>query len=205
MPDFYVRVLVLFAFLGAMVGYDRWRHGAEARRSREYAFLLACGGCGALLGVLQDQVSLSVSADYFLYGKGVAAGADFRWRASQVGLHAGVFAGLLAGGLLLLVNQPSEVRAALPLRAAFRRALPRVAGLALAGVPLGYFLGPPLLPRGLLDGLDLGAARERGFLQVWGMHLGLYGGAAGGLIWALASVRRARPEPSAPPPSPAQD
>lgn len=183
------RLPALCAFLALGIAYDRWRHGSAGRRAREYALLLACGALGGLAGVMQDQVSLRISPDFFVFAKGVKPGPNFAWRASAVGLHAGLFAGLLAGGLLLLVNQPRPARAELgPLRL-IRLAGPRILALAALGVPLGYSVGPHLPLREFLEDFH---GDPEAFLRVWGMHIGLYAGALIGLPWALVATWRLR-------------
>lgn len=189
------RIPALVAFLLGGIVYDRWRHGREGRRAREYGFLLACGALGGLAGVAQDQLSLQVCPAFFVYAKGIRPGPNFTWRASAVGLHAGLFAGFLAAGLLLLLNQPRPARAELSLWRVARSASARILGLAALGVPAGYLFGPELPLRDFL-------ADYRGdpvpFLRVWGMHIGLYAGAVVGLGWALIGTWRARPRTSPP-------
>jgi hypothetical protein len=200
--DLLWRIPLLGVFLVAGVIYDRWRHGAEGRRAKEYTLLLGCGLLGALIGLLQDLISIRVSPDYFVVGKGIERDADFTRQVLLLGTYAGFIAGLVLGGLLLLVNQPRATRGVIGYRALLARGVPRTLGLAFLGVPLGLFIGPnsPLraqVGRNLLQGDSL----ER-FLQVWGMHYGLYGGAVLGVIWALVSVWRARPVVAAPEESP---
>jgi hypothetical protein len=194
MEGFGTRLLVLGLVLAATALWDRWRYGAEARRAGEYAFLLAVGLIGALVGGLLDQISVRVSPDYFVYGKGLEAGQGLIGRASLLGAQAGFVAGVVAGGVLLLVNQPQPQRPALSGWGALRIALPWVVGVALAGEALGAFALAPLdlmdLERELRGLLE--PPRIEAFQVVWGMHAGLYAGAALGLVVAAWRVRGAR-------------
>lgn len=191
--DLVWRIPLLGAFLVAGVIYDRWRHGTEGRRAKEYGLLLGCGLLGALVGVLQDLISLRVSADYFVFGKGIERDGDFTRQVLLMGSYAGFVAGLVLGGLLLLVNQPRPNRAVLGYRALLKRGVPRTLGPALLGVPAGFGLGPSSPLRTQVGKNLLPPEALEPFLQVWGMHYGLYGGALLGVGWALASVWRARP------------
>ncbi|MGE0710886.1 MAG: hypothetical protein AB7N76_16170 [Planctomycetota bacterium] len=199
---FGARLATLLVVLALAAIVDRARHGAAARRWREYSFLLACGLLGALVGGLQDQLSVRVSPDYFLYGKGLEGGADLAWRASVLGGQAGFVAGVIAAGVLLLVNQPRPARPALSELAAARVAVPWVVGAALGGEALGALvLGPldPLCYARELRGL-LAPEAALGFTRVWGMHAGLYGGAALGLVVAALRLRARRAYTTTPAP-----
>jgi len=191
--DLIWRIPLLGLFLIAGVIYDRWRHGAEGRRAKEYSLLLGCGLLGALIGLLQDLISIRVSPDYFVVGKGIEDDADFTRQVLLMGSYAGFIAGLVLGGLLLLVNQPRPSRETLGYRALLARGVPRTLGVAMAGVPIGFLIGPNSPLRAQVGRSLLEAEALERFLQVWGMHYGLYGGAALGVGWALVSVWRARP------------
>ena len=190
--DLLWRIPLLGVFLIAGVIYDRWRHGAAGRRAKEYSLLLGCGLLGALVGLLQDLISIRVSPDYFVLGKGIEDDADFTRQVLLLGTYAGFIAGLVLGGLLLLANQPRPTRATLSYRALLSRGVSRTLGLALAGVPLGFLIGPGSPLRGQVGRNLLPPEALERFLQVWGMHYGLYGGAALGVCWALVSVWRSR-------------
>lgn len=190
--DVHWRILGLALFLVVGVIYDRWRHGSEGRRAKEYSLLIGCGLLGALVGLLQDLISIRVSPDYFVHGKGIARDADFTRQVLLMGTYAGFIAGLVLGGLLLLVNQPRPTRTVHSDRTLLLRGVSRTLGLGFLGVPLGFVIGPrsPLRDQ-VGENLLSPEALER-FLQVWGMHYGLYGGALIGVAWALAHVWRSR-------------
>ncbi|MBL4849860.1 MAG: hypothetical protein JKY65_30400 [Planctomycetes bacterium] len=189
--DLIWRLPVLALFLVGMLVYDRWRHGAEGKRAAEYGLLLACGLVGAGVGFTQDQISIRVSPDYFVYGKGIERGPNFERDVSFLGTYAGLVAGMVLGGCLLLTNQPRKTRAQHTSRALFRLAVPRTLVPALLFVPLGLLIAPHTPLRDQIGRNLLSPEETERFLLVWGMHIGLYAGAALGLAWALiASWRR---------------
>lgn len=186
--------LLLLLLVVAAAG-DRWRHGAEARRWREYLLLLLFGGLGAVFGLASDQVTSRLSPDYFIHGKGLDAGPDLGRQVVVLSLQAGLVAGLVLGGVLLLANDPRPDRPGLPAAALVRLAA-WPAALAALLAPVGFLALGALDPLGLdreLRGLvDDPAARAR-FVQVWGAHAGLYAGGLLGVVVAAVLVRRRRP------------
>jgi hypothetical protein len=109
------RVAVGVAVLAALAAWDLHRHGRQATRWREYLFLVACVAVALVYGALNDQVTTTVSWEYFAYGKGVAEAlppgeppnsAAFRWEAAKVGMRATWSAGLIVGVALLIANNP---------------------------------------------------------------------------------------------------
>lgn len=197
MPSFWVRLAVLLAFLAISAAWDRRRFGAQAQRPGEYAFLLLCGLLGALLGASLDQISVRVSPEFFEFGKGLRGGPGLSLRASILGGQAGFVAGLVAGGVLLLVNQGKPERPALTARACLATALPWIVGLALTAEAVGYAWLWRLDPANLrpeLAELHFPGDRIDGFVRVQAMHLGLYSGAVLGLVIGAARVwaRRGR-------------
>src|SRR5438477_12984881 len=91
---------------------DLRRHGPQATRWREYLFLLTCVIVALLYGVINDQLTMTISWEYFAYGKGIAEtlpGAEpnslpFRMEVAKIGLMATWSVGLLIGVALLLAN-----------------------------------------------------------------------------------------------------
>src|SRR5262249_2425290 len=104
--------VIIFACLAIV---DLRRNGRQATRWREYLFLLACVSAGLVYGFVNDQVTCTISPEYFLYGKGLAdvIGSDaspmvFRWEAAKIGMKATWSAGLLIGVAMLIANNPSK-------------------------------------------------------------------------------------------------
>ncbi len=195
MPEvpFGTRLFALVALLALVAcGELLLRGPRRATRWREYAALLAAGLVGGAFGAAVDQLSVTLSPDYFELGKGIAPGPGLRARVAALGLQAGITAGLIAGGVLLAArgHGPSA-----PTLAATARATPAVLLGALAGGPLGAVTLGPLDPLGLraeLGPLLSDPARVRAFCWVWGLHAGVYAGAALGLGVAAWRVRRSR-------------
>lgn len=196
MPGFGTRLVVLILALLVAAALDRWRYGAEARRAREYGFLLACGLVGALAGASLDQLSVHLSPEYFVQGKGLEGGPGLALRASVLGGQAGFVAGLIAGGALLLVNQPRPDRPLLSELRVLRLGLPWVLALAVGAELVCGLVLPHLDPLGLKPWLKGLVADDRieAFVTVQSMHVGLYSGALLGLSVACYRVHRARRE-----------
>lgn len=190
---FAARLGLLLALMAFGAAVDRRVNGPAARRGREYAFLLAAGAIGAAFAFACDQVTSRLSPEYFVEGKGLAPGPGFARAVVELSLQAGLVAGLVLGGALLLANQPRADRPALPLRRLLLRAAWPLAGAALAA-PLGALVLPPLDPldlRGRLRGVVAEAALED-LVRVWGIHAGLYAGAVVGTLVGVVEVRRRR-------------
>src|SRR5688572_32915146 len=88
------RIAVGVAIFGVLALLDWRRHRERATRWREYAFLLFCVVAALAYGVLHDQITTTISWEYFAYGKGVAEALRpdepanspaFRWEAAKIG------------------------------------------------------------------------------------------------------------------------
>ena len=106
--------LLFFAVLGL---WDLIKNGREARRWREYAYLLCCVAAAMAYGVINDQVTVTISWEYFFYGKelekvlGTLAPPDMaalRWQAVMVGLKATWVLGVVLGVAVLIANNPRK-------------------------------------------------------------------------------------------------
>lgn len=183
--------LLLLMLIVALIDW-RW-HGADATRWREYGFLLAAGMFGGLVGVAIDQLTATISPGYFVIGKGVSAGAGFRWGVAAVGFQAGLAVGMVIGGVYLLANNPRVGQRSLPFKRLFRNAAaPLVAAFGL--VPLAVLIVRCCDPSNLsheLHGL-LQPAEITRVLTVWGIHLGLYAGGVLGTVYGVLRIRRSR-------------
>lgn len=195
LPDvpFWARFAALLVLMITGASIDVAVRGREATRPREYAFLLAAGAIGALFALCADQVTSRLSPEYFVIGKGLDDGAGFGRAVVVLGLQAGLVAGLVLGGVLLLANQAKPGRPALPLPRLLLRAGWPLGG-ALLVAPLGALVGGPLFPAGMRGELGrlLEAEPLERFMRVWGVHLGLYVGAVVGVIVAVVDLRRRR-------------
>ena len=193
------RVAVGVAVFGALAVVDLRRHGRAATKWREYAVLLAAVAAALLYGAVNDQVTVTISPEYFLQAKELAkvvgdppaSMAALRWEAAKVGLKATWSAGLLFGVALLLANNPWRGWPRLPNRrlvATLPLILFAAAGFAVAfGLAghAGYLTEwdadfPPLVKANLW--------RPRRFMATWGVHLGGYVGGLVGTALAVSSV-----------------
>lgn len=195
--------------LGAAVfaGLALWelrRRGRQARRWREYLFLLTAVAGAMAYGTLNDQLTVTISWEYFLYGKELVnvlggdappAEGPLRWEAAKIGMKATWTAGLLLGAAMLTANSIPKKIPPLPLRQLYgllaAALLPTVCLAALGGLAgrLGWLTA--------LGGFrEMAAAelwRPTRFMCVWGIHLGGYvGGLVGAVTATVRIVRRRR-------------
>lgn len=193
------RIGIGAAFFVILALVDLARHGKQATRWREYAFLLAATACGMAYGVINDRVASAISWEYFYYGKGLDAQlglqvppdpAALHWAACEVGLKATWTAGLIIGVALLIANNPRKGRPQLPYRTLLK-ILPVVllvtTGFAVVGAEVGSREWLAWMSADLRAILQDDLFRPRRFLAVLGMNLGGYvGGAiatAGAIVW----------------------
>lgn len=144
---------------------------ARPSRLRSYAVILL-GALGfGVAGALFDQLTVTLSPEYFLLGKHVDAGRDLRASAALVGFGGG----LPLGALVLGVHAWLRARGR-------ELGLWRLLGLsALAVLPasllavLALWLFDPFKIRADSAGLLAPGVADR-FLLVWGLHIGAYVG-----------------------------
>src|SRR3954454_9249374 len=110
-----------FIFL-CLALWDLKQHGRDARRWREYLFLIACVIVAMIYGIANDQVTSAISWEYFYYGKELEAvlgptvppdRAAMRWEAAKIGMMATWSVGLILGAALLIANNPRPSRPSL--------------------------------------------------------------------------------------------
>jgi hypothetical protein len=187
------RLPLLLALMAAVAWIDWRRHGDRATKWREYGFLLAVGLLGGMLGVAIDQITATISPEYFVVGKGIAHDDYFRLNIALFGFQGGLVAGMAIGGMFLIANNPRPDRPSLPTPRLFWLASWPI-WIALAAVPFGCFAAlrwdPIGLAKELSDVISLAAMAQ--FLAVWGIHLGLYVGGAVGAVFGVVRVRRLR-------------
>ena len=198
------RIAVGALILSGLALWDLYRNRSRATRWREYAFLLSCVAIAIVYGGLNDQVTTTISWEYFAYGKGVAEVLPaneppnswaFRWEAAKVGMKATWTAGLIVGVAILIANNPSKRYPSLPYRRLYPFAF-LVFGvtavmsfcLAMAGY-LGAFqsFNPEF---GEMVAAD--QWRPYRFMAVFGEHLGGYVGGVIGTVIAVILIIRQR-------------
>ena len=196
------RVLAGVAVFTVLAVADLRRHGPAATKWREYGVLVAAVAAALAYGAVNDQVTVTISPEYFLQGKELykvigdhPAEAALRWEAAKVGLKATWSVGLLSGVVLLLANNPWR---GVP-RLSNRRlvaTLPLVVGtaavLGAVGGGVGYAGGLTWIDADFRLFVDTNTLRPYRFMATWGAHLGGYVGGAVGTILAVAVVLRAR-------------
>jgi hypothetical protein len=162
-------------------------------RAREYAFLLYAVVLAAAYAVIHDEVTVTISLEYFVYGKGLT-GESLRWGVALLAVRASLPVGLLAGTTLLVANTPRSPRgpSRLPYANLMRLALvPLLTAVAGAGVT-GAANAHARIGEAAAVSLGVPAARIAGFVTVWGVHFGSYAGGVLGIAVsaALVVVRR---------------
>jgi len=185
----------------ALAYWDVRRKGRHAQRWREYLFLLAAVAAALAYGVINDQITVGVCPEYFLYGKELSkalgpieprATPALRWEAAKVGMKATWTAGLIFGVAILLANNPRRRTPQLRYRQLYAL-IPLVLVSAAACGALGGLGGWLRLFAGLFEEIvQADLWRPRRFMAVWGIHLGGYVGGLIGAFVAVVSVVRKR-------------
>jgi hypothetical protein len=198
---FPARVAVACAAAALLVGLavrDVVGDRRDTRRVKEYAFLFATTLAAVVYGVVHDQLTVTLSPEYFLDGKGlVAAPRPLRLAVAMLAVGSSWWVGLALGAALLIANNPR--RTGCPAQLTYPE-LGRLAAAPLVAASLGAAAGSV----NIADPFRLAASvrplvsddRVRAFLLVWGIHAGSYAGAfLGGISSvALVVVRRRRPK-----------
>lgn len=193
----FTRIAVGVAILLALLIFDLRRRGRESARGREYLFLLVAVAAAMAYGAANDLITVTISPEYFIFGKGLDAApgsAGLRVQAVLVGLKATWTAGLLIGVALLVANNPMKSRLQLPYLSIYALLPAIVLAAACCGAALGVagYRGwlTPLYP-GLREIAAEEIFRPSRFMCVWGIHLGGYaGGFAATVVSAVWMLRR---------------
>jgi hypothetical protein len=151
------------------------------RGGRRQAYLVLAGGCLAagLCGALFDQISATISPEYFLEGKNLAdSSLPFRWAVAWMGFRAALPLGAVVTGAALVESRSGP-------RFAWRPWLWRVVsmmGLTIVGCAV---LMPALDPFRVRAIGEWPADVTTRLLVCWGMHFGAYLGALAGVMREL--------------------
>ena len=204
LPPLWVRLVIGGSFFAVMAIVDLARNGQAARRWREYLFLIFSVAVAILYGIANDQLTVTISPEYFAYGKGLADKLGphfdrdplrFRWEAAKVGIQATWAVGLLIGVSLLLANNSKPDRPTVSDRFLVGR-LPRVIVVTIVCATLLGFAGYRGMLAWVIDDfaemLRRDQFRPRRFMAVYGIHLGGYIGGLLGTIIAVLQVRGRR-------------
>lgn len=152
-------------------------------RLRAYGTLLLGSILAGLLGLAFDQLTVTISPEYFTLGKDLP-NEELRTQVAWLGFRSALPLGALVTGLGIL-------RATALRDFSWRRWLCRVVSgtfVALAISPLTMLLTDPFGIRISSAEAMSDAACSR-YLIVWGMHIGAYVGVAAGICLALWSTR----------------
>jgi hypothetical protein len=200
--------VVIFVGL-ALWDYDK--HGPRATRWREYVVLLACVAAAMLYGAINDQITTTISWEYFAYGKGIAEVVPvneppnsplFRWEAAKVGMKATWTAGLIIGVALLVANNPFRDTPRLSYRRLIRFVPLVLVITALTSTVLafaGYFGFFVRFDTDFQEMVRADQWRPHRFMAVYGEHLGGYvGGLLGTTIAVIRIIRERRRQRHAP-------
>jgi hypothetical protein len=144
------RIAIGSAIFAVLAAVELRHRGRTATRWREYSVLLIAVAAAVIYGAINDQVTATISWEYFYYGKEIdkilgpqvpPEMGRLRWEAAKVGIKATWTAGLIFGVVLLVANNPSHRWPRLR-NHELVRLLPIVllvaAGFGVAGGALGY-------------------------------------------------------------------
>jgi hypothetical protein len=189
-PRLRVFLIVVAGVAVILAAHDLRKHPRNPSRAKEYGFLLYTTFVALLYGVVHDQLTATVSPEYFLLGKGMGADpAPFRWAVAKLGARASAGIGLLAGAALLVANASRSPRPSgrLGYRELFRLSLLPLASAALFAVAFG--VANARLELGAATAREfVGDDRLRAFVVVWAVHAGSYAGALIGIAAATGRV-----------------
>lgn len=173
------------------LGFLDWRKkGWESSRVKEYLFLASMGILAMAYGAIHDLVTVSISPEYFILGKGLSE-PHLIWKAVWMGAQASYGPGLLIAALFIIMNNPKKNFEQLSYQ--------KLASLIFW--PLCMAIGAALI-FGILGRIDILKYATKlpaevncpsDFLMVWGIHWGSYlGGVIGGVVGIVKIYLRRR-------------
>lgn len=162
-----------------------------AQRRRVFRTILQCAWVSACFGAALDQITVTISPDYFSFFKDLPAASPLalRLRASDLGFAAGVTPGLIAGvcfAAAAFIGIPGAEGAS-PIRPIRFLWIPA----ACIGLCCPVLIGRQLIcdPGDYANSLENAAAAQR-MLMVWGIHQSAYLGGMLGTIVATVWIRQ---------------
>ncbi len=199
-----LRILAGVGIFAALAVVDFIQHGRDARRWREYLFLVLCVVVAMLYGVANDEVTSRISWEYFYYGKELAPiigprtppnPAALDWQAARIGAAATWWAGLVIGVAILMANNPGHLHPQLPYMRLVAR-LPAIIGITALSAAILGLAGNRYWLNGASNFFQELAAtnlwRPRHFMTVYGIHLGGYVGGAIATVFGVVGIIRER-------------
>jgi hypothetical protein len=169
---FSYRVVLLLGLMLVVALVDFYRKGPQATRFREYGFVVIAGAIGAAVGHVNDLITSSISPDYFILGKGLEDGPDFRVQAGLFGLQVGFSAGVIGGAICLYASRRKSAYPPIKCSRLLQMLWMPITGAVLCGiaVPLAFSQLDPAHFSAQLNGL-LDAGKLNRFRQVWWTHV----------------------------------
>ncbi|MDG0816469.1 hypothetical protein [Bdellovibrio svalbardensis] len=174
----------------SLYAYIDWRkNGKNATRFKEYSFVILVSMLTVLFAILHDFITVTISKDYFVIGKGLDESRLYS-QTAWLAIRAAYGPGLLIGAVYVFLNNPSRNLPQLSYRqllSNLRWPLYFAIGMAIVFGILGYL---DVLIRksdfqNVVSNPDL-------FLAVWGIHWGTYVGGGIGFVFGGFRIRSAR-------------
>lgn len=189
---YWLRIVLLLLVMSVVAGIDWHRNRQHAIKWKEYGFIILTGVIGTVFGLCNDLLTSSISPEYFISGKGLAAGDGLTLRAAILGMKAGFAAGAVAGAICLYAS--TRKCSCPPL--AYRTILsflwrPVALAVTAAFIAVLFRQYDPLAFSAELEGI-LTPEQVRQFLVVWWIHVGLYSGLLVAVLWIIVDIVRLR-------------
>ena len=189
------RIAFAVCFFAALGLRDWIKNPENPTRLREYLFLVVSLLLGVIYGIVHDHVTATLSAEYFLYAKGLEADPrSFRTSVTWLAIKATYGPAVFIGALMLIANNPSPKKPQLPYPHLLRLCVYPVVGAPCCAVIGGIVASMFGANTWLADAALAYTPKERvpQFLAVWGIHSGSYAGATLGTVLAIVNVGRGR-------------
>jgi len=207
MPSFLaLRAIAVFAVLAILSWLDlRWRMPntpSAASRRFVYRVVLLSGLLGGCYGVVMDQITCTISEDYFRVFKEIPGDgtAELRRSVASLGFAAGMIPGLLAGlGLAAAATigtsspHVTESSPRMTEGQTLKFLVIPVCAMLFLAIPIAWFQiqWDPTHQREVFQ-TSFGTSRTSRMLAVWGIHQAAYFGGVLGTLIAVGVVSRRR-------------
>lgn len=161
----------------------------------DIVFFATLTSIAVVYGIGHDQITATLSPEYFLLGKGLVADTrPFRWAVALLAANASWPLGILAAFGLRFANEPSEhLSEPLSLRMLFKFSSFPLIFAAICAISFGLVPAhfDPWAQKNVAETIA-GSEHVAAFVRVWRIHIGSYFGGTLGLLVAMFVVRRKR-------------